>query len=189
MSIHVTRAPTVPLTSYDTKRSSHFKTHFKPKLLGNFTNELPRKMVKIKNPIAKLCHYLSIFSQVFLIILVYLKYFCGKRYTSSWNACVDQLFRAVDRQSKDLGSNPSAVESVFFHRKIFKFFKYLNSIALFAIYEFEIVYEDTCRQRILSDARLVILREGRQFQNFQTQLITLEKLYSFYSEPRFKKFQ
>ena len=25
MSIHVTRAPTVPLTSYDTKRSSHLK--------------------------------------------------------------------------------------------------------------------------------------------------------------------
>ena len=24
MSIHVTRAPTVPLTSYDTKRRSHF---------------------------------------------------------------------------------------------------------------------------------------------------------------------
>ena len=25
MSIHVSRAPTVPLTSYDTKRSSHLK--------------------------------------------------------------------------------------------------------------------------------------------------------------------
>ena len=25
MSIHVTRAPTVPITSYDTKRSSHLK--------------------------------------------------------------------------------------------------------------------------------------------------------------------
>ena len=25
MSIHVTRAPTVPLTSYDTKRRSHLK--------------------------------------------------------------------------------------------------------------------------------------------------------------------
>ena len=28
MSIHVTRAPTVPLTLYDTKRSSHLKYHF-----------------------------------------------------------------------------------------------------------------------------------------------------------------
>ena len=28
MSIHVTRAPTVPLTSYDTKRSSHLKSRF-----------------------------------------------------------------------------------------------------------------------------------------------------------------
>ena len=26
MSIHVTRAPTVPLTSYDTKRSSYLKS-------------------------------------------------------------------------------------------------------------------------------------------------------------------
>ena len=28
MSIHATRAPTVPLTSYDTKRSSHLKNVF-----------------------------------------------------------------------------------------------------------------------------------------------------------------
>ena len=27
MSIHVTRAPTVPLTSYDTKRRSHLKPY------------------------------------------------------------------------------------------------------------------------------------------------------------------
>ena len=33
------------------------------------------------------------------------------------------LWRAVDRQSRDLGSNPSAVESVFFLQKDFKFFK------------------------------------------------------------------
>ena len=33
MSIHVTRAPTVPLTSYDTKRSSHLKEKmWKPSL-------------------------------------------------------------------------------------------------------------------------------------------------------------
>ena len=34
----------------------------KPEFSGNVTNELRRKMVKIKNPIAKLCHYLGIFS-------------------------------------------------------------------------------------------------------------------------------
>ena len=49
--------------------STIFKS--KPELLGNVTNELPRKMVKIENQITKLCHYLGIFSQVFLIILVY----------------------------------------------------------------------------------------------------------------------
>ena len=42
--------------------STIFKS--KPELLGNVTNELPRKMVKIENPIAKLCHYLGTFSQV-----------------------------------------------------------------------------------------------------------------------------
>ena len=31
-------------------------------------------------------------------------------------------------------------------------------VALFAIWKFEIVYEDTCRQSILSDTRLMILR-------------------------------
>ena len=30
MSIHVTRAPTVPLTSYDTKRSSHLNSFKRP---------------------------------------------------------------------------------------------------------------------------------------------------------------
>ena len=35
--------------------STIFKS--KPELLGNFTNELPKKMVKIEIPIAKLCHY------------------------------------------------------------------------------------------------------------------------------------
>ena len=38
------------------------------------------------------------------------------------DACVTQLVRAVDRQSKDWGSNPGTVESVFFPRKDFKFF-------------------------------------------------------------------
>ena len=50
--------------------STIFKS--KQELLGYVTNELPRKMVKIENPIAKLCHYFGIFSQVLLIILVYL---------------------------------------------------------------------------------------------------------------------
>ena len=68
------------------------------------------------------------------------------------------VVRAVDRQSKDPGSNPSAVESVFFPQKDFKFFKFEFNSHLFAIYEFEIVSEDTCRQRILSDTQLVILR-------------------------------
>ena len=39
------------------------------------------------------------------------------------DACVAQLVRAVDRQSKDLGSNPSAVESVFFPQMDLKFFE------------------------------------------------------------------
>ena len=40
---------------------------------------------------------------------------------------------AVDRQSKDLGSTPGQSKASFFHRKISKFFKYLNSFALFTI--------------------------------------------------------
>ena len=38
------------------------------------------------------------------------------------------------------------------------FFQYFNSFSLFAIKDFGIIYEDTCRQRILSYTRLVILR-------------------------------
>ena len=34
------------------------------------------------------------------------------------DTCVAQLLRAVDRQSRDFGLNPSAVKSVFFYRKI-----------------------------------------------------------------------
>ena len=34
------------------------------------------------------------------------------------------VVRAVDRQSKDLGSDPSSVKSVFFPHKDFKFFKF-----------------------------------------------------------------
>ena len=44
-------------------------------------------------------------------------------------------------------------ESRYNHLKEFEF-----NLHLFAIKEFEIIYEDTCRQRILSDTRLVILR-------------------------------
>ena len=40
------------------------------------------------------------------------------------DACVAQLVRAVDRQSKDLGSNPSTVESAFFTQKDFKFYTF-----------------------------------------------------------------
>ena len=40
--------------------------------------------------------------------------------------------------------------------------------------EFEIIYEYTCRQRILSDTRLMILRWCRQWQKFQTQLNNLK---------------
>ena len=36
MGIHVTCAPTVPLTSYDTKRSSHLKG---PKIKDEFVNQ------------------------------------------------------------------------------------------------------------------------------------------------------
>ena len=39
------------------------------------------------------------------------------------DACVAQLVRAVDRQSKYLGSNSNTVKSVFFLQKDFKFFK------------------------------------------------------------------
>ena len=35
------------------------------------------------------------------------------------------VVRAFDRQSKDLGSNPSAIESVFFHRKISNSLKFV----------------------------------------------------------------
>ena len=35
------------------------------------------------------------------------------------DACVAQLVREVDRQSKNLGSNPSSVESVFFSTERF----------------------------------------------------------------------
>ena len=35
------------------------------------------------------------------------------------DACVDQLVRAVDRQSKDPGSNPGTVESVSFSTERF----------------------------------------------------------------------
>ena len=35
------------------------------------------------------------------------------------DTCVAQLLRAVDRQSEDLGSNPSAVENVFFSTERF----------------------------------------------------------------------
>ena len=51
------------------------------------------------------------------------------------------VVRAVDRQSEDLGSNPSAAESVFFPQKDIEFFKFEFNLHLFAIEEFEIVYE------------------------------------------------
>ena len=75
---------------------------------------------------------------------------------------IGSVVRAVDRQSKDLGSNPSATRKAsFFPQKDFEFFKFKFNLHLFAIYEFEIVYEDTCRQRILSDTRLVMKNVGK----------------------------
>ena len=44
-----------------------------------------------------------------------------------FDACVAQLVRPVDRQSKDPGSNPGAVESLFFYRKIFNIWKWLKN--------------------------------------------------------------
>ena len=45
MSIHVTRAPTVPLTSYDTKRSSHLKIFFHRVFLMKVQNFISNEMV------------------------------------------------------------------------------------------------------------------------------------------------
>ena len=42
-------------------------------------------------------------------------------------------------------------------QKDFKFLEF-EFTGIIAMKEFEIVHEDTCRQRILSDTRLVILR-------------------------------
>ena len=42
MSIHVRRAPTVPLTSYDTKRSSHLKNNERKFQITNFIKILGR---------------------------------------------------------------------------------------------------------------------------------------------------
>ena len=69
------------------------------------------------------------------------------------DACVDQLVRAVDRQSKDPGSNPGTVESVSFSTKIFL----IISKLLISLHDFrvEIVCEDICRESILSDTRFV----------------------------------
>ena len=39
------------------------------------------------------------------------------------DACVAQLIRAVDRQSKDPGSNPGTIESVSFSTERFQIFK------------------------------------------------------------------
>ena len=40
------------------------------------------------------------------------------------DSCVAQLVKAADRQSIDTGSNPGAVENVFFLQKDSKFFKF-----------------------------------------------------------------
>ena len=40
------------------------------------------------------------------------------------DACTAQLVRAVDRQSKDPGSNPDTVESVSFSTESFKFLRF-----------------------------------------------------------------
>ena len=51
------------------------------------------------------------------------KFSCGK---GDVGRLCSSVVRAVDRQSKDLGSIPSAVERVFFfQRKILKFFKFV----------------------------------------------------------------
>ena len=68
-----------------------------------------------------------------IIIVKNLKIFLRKK-DAFEDACVAQFIRPVGRQSKDLGSYPSAVESVFFfHRKIFECFKVWISSAFIAI--------------------------------------------------------
>ena len=69
------------------------------------------------------------------VIFIYISSYL-KSYQVNWQKFQTQLInlksiqpqgsvvRAVDRQSKGLGSNPSAVESVFFSQKDFKFFKF-----------------------------------------------------------------
>ena len=46
MSIHVTRAPTVPLTSYDTKRSSHLKSWKSIKINLCFSFYKPYRVIR-----------------------------------------------------------------------------------------------------------------------------------------------
>ena len=62
-----------------------------------------------------------------------LKSFCGKK-TFSTALGFEARSLAVDRQSKDLGSNPSAVESVFFPQKDFKFLNLNLNLNLICIY-------------------------------------------------------
>ena len=68
------------------------------------------------------------------------------------DACVVQF--AIERHG--LESRHSWKQSLF----LLKDFKFLDFefIWIIAIQEFKIVYEDTCRRRILSDTRLMILR-------------------------------
>ena len=70
-------------------------------------------------------------------------------------AYVAQLMTAVDRQSKDPGSNPGIVESVTFSTEIFLISRKL--IIAFHDIKIEIVYEDTCRESILSDTETCVL--------------------------------
>ena len=60
-----------------------------------------------------------------------LKSFCGNR--DAFDYCVSELVRTVDRQSKNLGSNPGTIESVFLPQKDFRFFKFEFNLHLFAI--------------------------------------------------------
>ena len=88
---------------------------------------------------------------------------CGSSTTKRGVSVSSHFFALISccrllSQNREVCLSQRSRKRLFFHRKIFKFFKYLNLIALFAILEFEIVYEDTCRQRILSDTRLVNLR-------------------------------
>ena len=74
------------------------------------------------------------------------------------DACVAQWLEHLTGNRKTWTLIPAPSKASFFPQKDLKFFKFEFNLHLCAILVFEIVYENSCRQRILSDTRLIILR-------------------------------